>query len=105
MAPRSCTDPPGAGQHGVNTLAGEGFRRHPGIMQGIGAAAKPCLRFRRRPAESSSASPSRALAMAPEVILFDEPTSAPDPKPVGETRRPGVCSTQRRTPVLSPGCP
>ncbi|WP_348631542.1 hypothetical protein [Rhizobium leguminosarum] len=36
------------------------------------------------PAGSNGASPSRALAISPSLILFDEPTSALDPALVGE---------------------
>ncbi|MEZ4636622.1 MAG: ATP-binding cassette domain-containing protein [Caldilineaceae bacterium] len=36
------------------------------------------------PADSSSVSPSPALAMQPKVMLFDEPTSALDPELIGE---------------------
>ena len=35
-------------------------------------------------ADSNSASPSRGLAMQPELLLFDEPTSALDPEMVQE---------------------
>src|SRR3546814_15978719 len=74
--------------HVLGVPKGEAVERAEALLEKVGIADKRG----QYPAHLSGGQQqrcaiARALAMEPEVMLFDEPTSAPDPELVGEVLR------------------